>query len=90
MAYVDSIKIIIKNKKTPTITKYLCILLLKDASETKNQKFMNYVSEKILKRLKDFAKLTKKPIDDRIKSLSNDLNVKFASLFWQLLLECIK
>jgi len=57
-------------------------MLLKDFSELKNLKFMGYISNKILKRLKDFAKLAKKPVDERTKTLSSDLNVKFATQFW--------
>jgi len=35
-------------------------MLLKDISETKNKAFMNYLEKKLLKRLVDFVKLSKK------------------------------
>ena len=47
-------------------------MLLKDASEIKNINFMSYVAKKILKRLKDFAKLARKSVEEKSKLLSSD------------------
>ena len=48
---------------------------------------MEYLEFKFLKRLKDFAKLTKKSIEQRAKELSSDKNIKNSQKFWQVLLE---
>ena len=57
---------------------------------THNHPFMEYLEVKFLKRLKDFAKLSKKTIEVRAKELSQDRNVKNAQKFWQVLLEGIE
>ena len=43
---------------------------------------MAYIEIKILKRLKDFAKLAIKPIETRAKELSGDKNLQNAGNFW--------
>jgi hypothetical protein len=70
--------------------KFYCIMLLKDISETKNKAFMNYLEKKLLKRLIDFVKLSKKNVEYRAKELSKEINLKSAEDFWQILMECIK
>ena len=57
---------------------------------TSNNPFMGYLELKILKRLKDFAKLYKKTLEARAKELSTDKNLTNTNNFWICLLDCLK
>ncbi len=51
------------------------MMIIKDAVVSKNLKFISYLEFKFLKRMNDFAKLYKKPLDYRAKELASDKNL---------------
>jgi len=63
---IDFIKIVIKDPKSPIISKYLSLILLQQSSECDDYDYMVYLKTKLTNRLKVFSEF--KPKEKQITS----------------------
>ena len=85
---VDSVKKCLKKSKETAKVKFRALLFLKECMDTKNKTMGDYVQTKILSRLKEFAKMCKKPAD-KVKAFTKESDNQSIENFFQLLLECL-
>ncbi|CAD8169109.1 unnamed protein product [Paramecium pentaurelia] len=80
---VDTVKKTLKSK-FPFQTKFNALMLLKDAMDTRNKEIANYVTIKVLDRLKAIAKQSLKPDKNKLFTPPES-----GDEFYLLLLECL-
>lgn len=80
-ALIDHLKVVLKDKKGPGYSKFIAIYFLKEAMDTKEPELVNYLKDKLLKRLGDIAKSKPKEI------FGANPDERVVKNFYQLILE---